>query len=204
MGTLDQASDGVLLKRIREGDADAYRALFGRYSAELAERIERWLPRGLRRKVSVSDVLQETQLVAFQRLPEFVLEDEEAVRRWLTRVAHLRAQGAVKRYATTAKRAAAREVSRGNRADTGNFPHRGPSPSQAAANAELTELAGDALNALSGPYQDVIRMALEEGLTLREVAARMGRTRDAVKKLYGRAVTRLTKEFHDRKGYCDA
>jgi DNA-directed RNA polymerase specialized sigma24 family protein len=37
----------------------------------------------------------------------------------------------------------------------------------------------------------VIHLALERGLPLRDVAEQMGRSREAAKKLYGRAVVRL-------------
>ena len=64
--------DVALLERIRAGDEDAFRALMERHLPELSARIDRWLPARVRRKVSVSDVLQEAQIVAFRRLPEFV------------------------------------------------------------------------------------------------------------------------------------
>ena len=48
-------------------------------------------------------------------------------------------------------------------------------------------------------YREVLRLAREEDLSLREVAERMGRSREAIKKLYGRALLRF-KEAFDRLG----
>ncbi len=103
----------------------------------------------------------------------------------------------VQRYAGTKKRAVQREVSRGHRPDTANIVGRGPSPSRAAIGAELKELARQAMELLPPDYRTVLHLALEERLRLREVAERMNRSRDAVKKLYGRALGRF-KEMFDR------
>ena len=44
------------------------------------------------------------------------------------------------------------------------------------------------------------QVAREQGMSLREVAACMGRSREATKKLYGRALSRFTEEFQRRGG----
>jgi RNA polymerase sigma-70 factor (ECF subfamily) len=197
--------DVALLERIRAGDEDAFRALFERHLPELSARIDRWLPARVRRKVSVSDVLQEAQIVAFRRLPEFVDRGrEDGVRRWLLRVARLKVRAAVQRYATTAKRAVGREVTRGDRAATAEFAGREPTPSQMAVASETEDMARRALAALPEDYRAVLHLTMEAQLPPREVAALMGRSPEAVRKLYGRAVTRFTAEFERRRGAGDA
>ena len=197
--------DVALLERIRAGDEDAFRALFERHLPELSARIDRWLPARVRRKVSVSDVLQEAQIVAFRRLPEFVDRGlEDGVRRWLLRVARLEVRAAVQRYATTAKRAVGREVTRGDRAATAEFAGREPTPSQLAVASETEDMARRALAALPEDYREVLHLTMEARLPPREVAALMGRSPEAVRKLYGRAVTRFTAEFERRRGVSDA
>ena len=54
--------------------------------------------------------------------------------------------------------------------------------------------------ALSEDHREVLRLALEEGLSLRECAERMGRSREAMKKLYGRAVCALRARVGDAPG----
>ena len=56
------------------------------------------------------------------------------------------------------------------------------------------------MRALPDDYRNVLRMALEDGLTLKEAARRMGRSHEAVKKLYGRALARLARELKDLRG----
>jgi len=86
-------------------------------------------------------------------------------------------------------------VSRGARPATAAFAGEGPSPSQAAIAAELQEIARKAMAVLTDEQREVLRLAREERLPLREVAARLGRSYEATKKLHGRALLRLTEEF---------
>ena len=193
--------DAALVERIRSGDEDAFRALFERHLPELSAHIERWLPPRLRRKVSVSDVLQEAQIVAFQRLPEFVDRGcDDGIRRWLLRVARLKTSAAVQRYATTAKRAIGREVSRHNRDTTGNYPGHGASPSQEAIASEFEDLAREAMASLPEHYREVLHLTMEVHLPPHEVAVLMERSTAAAKKLYGRAVARFTTELNRLRG----
>jgi RNA polymerase sigma factor (sigma-70 family) len=59
---------------------------------------------------------------------------------------------------------------------------------------------GRALGALPPDYREILRLVREEGLTLREAAQRMNRSREAAKKLYGRALFRLTEVFEKLQG----
>ena len=56
---------------------------------------------------------------------------------------------------------------------------------------ELAHRAQRALERLSDDYRCVLRLVQVEGTNLREVAEVMGRSYEAVKKLYGRAITRF-------------
>ncbi len=101
----------------------------------------------------------------------------------------------LRQHAGTAKRATDREVSRGMRPDTVQFTAKGPSPSEAAIASELAGRIRAAMQALPEDYRSVLQLTREEGLTLREAAERMGRSREAVKKLYGRALCKLTERL---------
>jgi len=48
---------------------------------------------------------------------------------------------------------------------------------------------------LPGPQRDVIRLVQEERLTFEEAGARLGRSADAARKLYGRAVLAFAAAF---------
>ncbi len=193
-------SDGELVRRAREGSAAALRALFERHEATLKGFLDRRLPPGLRRKVAAEDVLQEVWLVAAARLAEFEDRGEGAFRAWLMKIAEFKLKEAVRAFLGTRKRADVREVSRGGRPDTSAFRDDSPSPSQVAQGNELRDAAARAMTELPPDYREILRLVQVEGLNLKSAAERMGRSHDAAKKLYGRALARFAELLgHDQK-----
>jgi RNA polymerase sigma factor (sigma-70 family) len=180
-----------LLARATAGDTEAFRILCTRYEGVLYGQIRRGLPPAVRRRVSVLDVLQETWLVAHERLPEFEDRGEGALGAWLARIAELKVREAIRRHAGTAKRAAGREVTRGRRPDTADVPGAGPSPSDLAAASERRAAVRATMAKLPEDYRRVLGLIQGERTTLDGAAAIMGRSREAVKKLYARALARL-------------
>ena len=63
------ASDGVLLDRTRAGDEGVLETLFERHERVLRASLRRMIAPSLRRKVSVSDALQQTRLAAVEAWP---------------------------------------------------------------------------------------------------------------------------------------
>jgi RNA polymerase sigma-70 factor (ECF subfamily) len=194
-------TDEALIRKFREEkDERAFETLFERHAADLEARIRHVLPPAVRRRVSVADVLQEARITAFARCPEFEPRVEGGPRGWLLRIAELKARAAFRRHAGTAKRAAGREVPHGGRRNTSSFAALGPSPSEAASAREQRDAALRALEALPPDYREVLRLTRMEGLSLAEAAELMGRTREAVKKLSGRAMVRFTSVFEAQNG----
>ena len=197
-GRVDAANgedDDALIERIRRGDHGAFSALCARYLRTLERFAERRLPARLRRRVSVADVLQEAQLVALERMRDFESRGEGSFRNWLMRIVEFKVRQAVRRHRGAARRAIEREATRGSRTGTGHLVGREPSPSQAAIGAEVAERAREAMAALPETYREVLRLAREEHLTLREVGERMGRSPEAARKLLGRALSAFAKEL---------
>ncbi len=194
-------TDGELVRRARGGSATALRALFERHEPALKGFLHRRLPAGLRRKVAPEDILQEAWLVANARLAEFEDRGEGAFRAWLMRIAEFKLREAVRAYLGTRKRADVREVSRGGRPDTSAFLGDSPSPSEVAQGNEMRDAAAKAMATLPDDYREVLRLVQVEGLTLKLAAERMGRSHEATKKLYGRALARFAALLgHDKKG----
>jgi RNA polymerase sigma-70 factor (ECF subfamily) len=186
-----KSDEADLVARFREGDRDAFRRLVERHERILLTRLAARLPAHLRRRVSVADLVQETCLVAYERRRDFEDRGDGAFGKWLAGIAENRVRDAVKRHAGASKRSARREVTRGQRPETGCLPAAQGTPSGVASSAEQVAGVRAAMLELSADHREVLRLALEEGLTLGECAERMGRTREAAKKLYGRAVCAL-------------
>jgi len=196
----DRATEEDLIRRFRDGDGEALCALFDRHEALLRRRIERWLPRDVRRRLSVGDVLQEARIVALERHRDFQPTGADGFRNWILGIAEMRVRYANQRHRDVAKRSARREVTKPARAETAQFAGRGPTPSEVAIGAEAERIARRALAALPDDYREILRLTREEGLALREAAERLQRSYEATKKLYGRALTRLAAEFRRLEG----
>jgi RNA polymerase sigma-70 factor (ECF subfamily) len=195
-----QPTDEVLLERIREGDDEAYAVLFDRYGHLLSDYARRWLPNAVRRRVSVSDVVQEARIVACDRIGEFEDRGEGSLRNWLIRIVELKVREAVRRHLGTAKRSAGNEVTRGLRADTGQFHGHGRSPVSHAANAELRDQIEAALSELPADYAEILRLTRQSHLSIAEAAEHMGRSPEAAKKLHGRAMVRFSEALGRIRG----
>lgn len=189
----------TLVLRARSGDDSAWAALFELVEPTVRARVAARLPAALRRKVGVDDVLQEARLVAFRRFAEFEDRGDGAFEAWFARIAELKLRELVRRFLGTAKRAGTKEVSRGGRPDTAAFAAHGPSPSEGASDGESRRRTLRALDALSEDHRTILRLVQFEGLTLALAADRMGRSREAAKKLYGRALTKLGEALDVRR-----
>ncbi len=202
--TANTEQERELIRQFRAGDGDAFQTLVEQHRSELERRAGHLLPDALHRRVSVGDVVQEAMLVAFLRRADFEDRGPGAFGNWLIGIVENKAKRAVQHHLGTDKRRADREVSRGGRPETEGFLSGRPSPSQAAIGNELEELARMAMEKLSPDHQEVLRLARGDHLSLREAAEQMGRSRDAVKKLYGRALERFTENFERLRGKDDA
>jgi DNA-directed RNA polymerase specialized sigma24 family protein len=74
------------------------------------------------------------------------------------------------------------------------------SPSEEAVSAEAEDLLRAAVASLPDDYATVIRHVHIEGLTLVDAGLRMGRSADAVRKLYGRAMAAMAGKLRDAEG----
>jgi RNA polymerase sigma-70 factor (ECF subfamily) len=142
-------------------------------------------------------VVQDTFLQAHRDFDQFRGTTEEELIGWLRQIlAHSLAM-CVRRYFGTQRRdirlerELAVELDQSSRdLDQGLFA-KSSSPSHQAVRREQTVLLADALGELTEDYRDVIILRHMEGLSFPEIARRMGRTVDSVKKLWPRAMVQL-------------
>lgn len=193
---MTRVPDRELFACARQGDEDAYRELYRRYAGVVRAQVLKQMPARLRRRVTVSDVLQETFATAFAKIGEFEGPHEDSFRRWLARIAELKVQRCARDHLDAARRAAGREVSREHRPATGMVAGREPSPSAHAIAGETGEALRRAMAELSEDYRRILCLVHDEGLSVSDAGARMDRSAEAARKLYGRAVSRLAERLY--------
>src|SRR6516164_9561444 len=88
--TPDSTETRNLLRQIEAGDRQAFERLFDRYQAYLRQVVEVRLDPRVRARVDPSDVVQETQLEAFRRLPDYLTRRPMPFRLWLRKTAQER------------------------------------------------------------------------------------------------------------------
>jgi len=100
-----------LIERLHRGDRGALDPLFARHGAYLRRIVSLRLDPRLRRRMGVSDVVQQAQLDALQRIDEYLgAEERLPFRWWLRRAAHERLHRLERDYLKTARRDVRREV----------------------------------------------------------------------------------------------
>lgn len=191
-GEPGEMADETLVQRTVVGDDRAFETLFARHEPLLRARLQRIIGRPLRRKVSISDVLQEARIAAHRACAGFEPRGAGSVRAWLLRIAELKAHEAIRRFTGVAKRDAGREVSQGARPDTDQMLGKGPSPSEAAIASELQEAVLRAMARLPDDHRAVLNLVGLKRLTFGEAAQHMDRSAEAIRKLYGRALSSFT------------
>lgn len=187
-----RTAERALLQRAQDGDHSAWPALLGPHEPLLRARIRQLIAGRLQRRVSISDVLQETLITAHARVHEFEIRGQHSLRNWLVAIADRKARRAMQHHVDVNMRSVKRELTRGQRASTHQFRDRSRSPSAVVAAEEAEALARRALAALPEADQQVLRLCREEGLGFPAAAERMERSYEATKKLYGRALVRFS------------
>ena len=86
----DSTETDALLNRAASGDEQAFQSLMQRHIPYVHQSVRRRLRPQIRPRIDPSDVVQETQRDAFQRLDEFLRRRPMPFRLWLLRTAHQR------------------------------------------------------------------------------------------------------------------
>jgi RNA polymerase sigma-70 factor, ECF subfamily len=194
---INRADPEALLRRAQAGDAVALGELLELYRNYLRLLARVQIGRRLRGKVDDSDLVQETFLEAHRDFGQFRGGTEEEFAGWLRRILAHNLANLVRRYLTTQRRDARLErdlideMDQSSQALDRALLTPTSSPSQRVSRREQAVLLADALGQLPDDYREVIILRHLEGLPLPEVADRMGRTVDSVRKLWTRALIQL-------------
>lgn len=176
-----------LFLQARAGRDGARDALYDRCARKLLPLIRVRLGGRLRRELESRDVLQNVLLKSLRKLPE--LQEPRAIMAWLAKVAENEVRDLLD-YHGRQRRDAARRVRLEDEALDVPAPLR-QALSLAIAHEESAALER-ALADLPDDYREVICLRKLEELTFPEVAVRLGRSEDACRMLFARAMTSLT------------
>lgn len=185
----------TLLSRARTGNRDAADELFRRYAGAFLTAARGALGRGLRRKVESMDVVQEAMTRAFDRLPAFQPRHKSSFTHWISRIVRNIVRDMHDHFSALKRDYAAEvsleEPSPGDDGLAERLPDAAPSLPDAWAAKEEGVRILRALAALSDDQRDVLSLRLFHDLPYEEVARRMGKSPDAVRRAYARAQARL-------------
>ncbi len=197
--TGDALTDEDLAARAASGDDAAFRDLVERHRERLLAWARKRMPAALRGRVSTSDVVQECLVAAHRRLADFENRGAGSFGRWLGRFLENKVRDEVRDHLVRARRNANREVRLGSRPDARPVADPAPSPGTRAQGAEEQSLLLQAMGTLSEDHREVIHLVHECGLSAAEASVRLGRSVDATRKLYARAVASLTEAVGARR-----
>jgi RNA polymerase sigma-70 factor (ECF subfamily) len=176
-----------LFERARGGSPDALDAFYARAARKLLPIIRVRLGRSLRSELESRDILQSVLLKSVSRLTQ--VQDPGAVMAWLARMAENEIRDRAD-YASRERRDAARRVPLDDRAGEVPAPVR-----QALSQVILTERARTlerALEELTDAQREIIVLRAFEELAFADIGARLGKSEDACRVAYARAMAALT------------
>ncbi len=186
-----------LLDQARTGDGPALGRLLESYRAYLGVLARIQIGRRLQGKADPSDIVQEAFLGAARDFEQFRGKTEAEFRAWLRQILASLVANLVRHYQGTQRRDVRLERRLAVELDQSSValdrglvaPH--SSPSQQAARREQAVVLANALSRLPAEWRDLLILRHLEGLTFPEVAQRLGRTVDVLKKQWPRALAGL-------------
>ena len=194
-------TDKVKSDRLRKGDSTAATELFALHSARLHLAVRLTFPHELRRLLDEDDIVQAVMIKAMRNLPGFSYTSPGSFRRWLLTIAGNAIRDEIKFHRSARRdhrRAEHLESAADNDGTVGErIAARQTTPSQHAMGNEAVRRLEGGLDALSADDRELLIDHLVIELDLDAIAAKHGRTREAVRVAIHRARARLA-AFFDR------
>jgi RNA polymerase sigma-70 factor (ECF subfamily) len=186
----------TLLVEARAGDQAALGRLFEFYRNYLRLLARSLIHRPLQVRMDASDVVQETFLKAHREFRQFVGSGERELVAWLRQILVRTLSNQVKHHLAQGRDQRRQEsldvlLDRSSVAIQEQMADSVASPSAHAAGREQAVLLADALSRLPVDYREVFILRNLEQVPVDEIAARMDRSPNAVRKLWRRAMVAL-------------
>jgi RNA polymerase sigma-70 factor (ECF subfamily) len=149
-------------------------------------------------------LVQQTFLEAYRDFAQFRGRTEKEMIAWLRKILARNISNLVRQYRLSQRRDVVLEqhlegsLDRSSCVLDGGFVAADSTPSSRAARRERAVLVAEALDRLPVHYREVVVLRHLEGLKFDEIARRMDRTVDSVKKLWARSLAQLRDQLGDR------
>jgi RNA polymerase sigma-70 factor (ECF subfamily) len=193
----DAETDAVsreLLARARAGDREALGQLLENNRDYLRNIAERLLDDRVARRIDASDVVQQTCLSVHKQIAEFVGQDAAQFAAWLRQIHERNIRNVVRDQIHAEKR----DVSREERlADGDAHAIRQTTPSQHVARREDSVRLANAIGKLVDDEREALRRRYLEGQSVAEIAAAMDLSKDALARLFKRAMKNVKRHLRD-------
>ncbi|WP_372722714.1 sigma-70 family RNA polymerase sigma factor [Novipirellula sp.] len=195
-----QISVSEMLEQVRHGDLNSLGQLLQLYRNYLSVLATTQLDGRLRRRMSPSDLVQETMLAAHRDFAAFRGGSEGELLAWLRQILSNCLGHAIEANVFAQKRDIRREVALDQIAKNVDdsmarlaniLADRGLSPSEDMGRRELSLRLSDQLAKLKPEYRDVIVYRNLQGLSFDEIAERMNRKSGAVRMMWLRAINKF-------------
>jgi RNA polymerase sigma-70 factor (ECF subfamily) len=185
-----------LLSQARAGDRAAIEALYSAHRAYLRCVIDLRMDDELRRRVDVSDVVQETQLEAIGRMQEYLRGPTVSFRIWLRQTALEQLINLRRRHVLARKRTVRSQVRLPDHSSVALAQNLlATRPSQIVRGAELAQQVRQAVAEMDEPDREIILLRHFEELTNAEAAELLQIDPVAMRKRHGRALRRLGQQL---------
>jgi RNA polymerase sigma-70 factor (ECF subfamily) len=182
------------IEAARRGSGEALGRLLEECRRYLQWLANQQVPAAIQAKGGASDLVQETFLEAQRDFVHFQGQTEEELRAWLRRILLHNCANFKHQFLRTEKRQVQREVPLAGVTPEELRRAKGtpqPSPSAEARVRERDETLNRALDQLSEPYRQAICWRSYERCSFQEIGRRLGRSAEAARKLWIRAIHQL-------------
>ena len=187
-----------LLEGVKRGDAEAVNRLLDRYREAVQRMVQMRLDQKIKRRVGISDVVQDVLVEANRRLRDYLKNPTMAFHLWIRQIAKDRIIDAHRRHRASGRRSVDREQALAPASEerssillAAELCDPQLTPAAAATQKELARRVEEALTQLDEPDSEIIVMRHYEHLSNQEIAAALSLSEPAASMRYLRAVRRL-------------
>src|SRR5436190_16001087 len=186
---MDPASSTAVLREALAGSDAALDTLYERFGPRLLSFIRLKMGRSLRARLESRDILQATFLKSFQHLDDFERQDGRSLLGWMMRIAEHEIRDRVDFHHRQQRDAKQEEHLSGH---VELLAARSRSALSRLILDERAERIESALESLTDAHRRVILLRTYEELSFPEIAKILGKSEDACRMQYARAMTALT------------